>query len=431
MIELILVIVAAVIAGIVIGLLPGLPIWAGVFLLFPLLDHLPLWQIVIMWTGILIGSQFFGSVSALLLKIPGETSSLVYINDVRQLSLSDRLDLIRQTAWGSAIATAIGLIFVAVIFYTTSSLGVISFTQSWIRGLVYLLVIVLLIVNEQRRSVAAFLIALGIALADKTNFALPTWLLVANNITGHITVFSATLSLIILPQLLDFNSYVYNKVDDLITRVKEPLCWSAMIIGSVIGSLSGLLPGASATIASTAAYKLETRSTMERVIAAESANNSAVITSLLPFILFGIPITVDELIISNFFTLQLQELPTAFTLPVFENLRIPDIILLTGMVFGLVFWLLSQQFLPWYARFVQLLHTRLSLLYFGIIAVLIYIDIHTETVNLIQYIAFTVILSVIGIWLQRKKINPIPLLLALVLGDNIVWTFYHCVELYF
>ena len=431
MIELTLVLVAAIVAGIIIGLLPGLPIWAGVFLLFPLLDYLPLWQVVILWTGILIGSQFFGSVSALLLKIPGETSSLVYINDTHKLSLSDRLDLVRQTAWGSFVATGIGLLFVSVIYYTTAAYSIINFTQSWIRGIVYLLVILLLIASEQRKILTALLILLGIVLSDKTNFALPTWLLVANSITGHITVFSATLSLIIIPQLVSSNLYVYDRVDNLITKVKEPLYWSSIFIGSFVGTLCGLLPGASATIASTAAYKMQTRSIMERIVSAESANNSAVITSLLPFIIFGIPITVDELIISNFFALQLQELPTAFAVPVFEGLKIPDIILITGVIFGIVFWILSQQMLSLYAKFVQILHTRLVLLYFGIIAALIYFDIHTETVNLSQYIGFTLLLSVLGIWLQRKKINPIPLLLAIVLGDNIVWTIYHCIELYF
>ena len=109
MLELFLIISIGIISGAIIGLLPGLPAYIVPLILFPFVSQLGIDQILAFWLTTHIGSQYFGSVAAILLKIPGEASSLVYVRDLDRLTITQRLDLIRQTAWGSTIGTLTAL----------------------------------------------------------------------------------------------------------------------------------------------------------------------------------------------------------------------------------------------------------------------------------------------------------------------------------
>jgi TctA family transporter len=74
----------------------------------------------------------------------------------------------------------------------------------------------------------------------------------------------------------------------------------SIVRGSLIGSVAGLIPGASYVISSNLADRIEARIKNEpesRLLAAESANNSAAITVLLPLIFFAVPIIPSEAII--------------------------------------------------------------------------------------------------------------------------------------
>ncbi len=90
MLELFIMLLFGGIAGILIGLLPGIPFYLAPFMLFPFIGNLTVEQILVFWLACQIGSQYFSSVAAILMKIPGESSSLVYINDIPKLSIANR-----------------------------------------------------------------------------------------------------------------------------------------------------------------------------------------------------------------------------------------------------------------------------------------------------------------------------------------------------
>lgn len=428
MIELLVTLLVSVVAGTVIGLLPGLPIWLGVFLIFPWLDLLNPAQIMMYWMGIAIGSQYFGSVSTLLLRVPGENSSLIYVRDTYSMSLQQRLDLVRQTAWGSAMATVISVAVVAVLYAVGSHDSIIAWTTSNVKAVIYLALILLLIITADHRGWAAGLLMMGIGLADKTNQALPVWILQINDAVSHVTIFSAMVALIVIPELLAYRTDRSVQKEKLVGSTDQPLQWWMMLKGTAVGCISGLIPGMTATIGSISAYRFLPGTPAQRIVAAESANNSAIITALLPLLIIGIPITVDEIIVANALTLKLLEMPGVFRAPAIGGMSLGWFTVSVAAIFAVIYFWLSQRFLPVYVRLVELLHTRLRVIYVVMLAWLIYFDVTLNAVNIWTYVIMLVAFSGLGWWLRQRAINPLPLLLGILLGDSMTWTAYHVIS---
>jgi len=112
MLEFLIILLIGLLSGIVIGLMPGIPAYIGPLILYPFLAYLSVDQILAFWLTSHIGSQYFGSVAAILLKIPGEVSSMIYIKDIGKLNTTERLGLVSQTAWGSTIGSMVSLMVI-------------------------------------------------------------------------------------------------------------------------------------------------------------------------------------------------------------------------------------------------------------------------------------------------------------------------------
>jgi len=164
--------VASVIVGCLIGLLPGLPIWVGPLLLIPFIDQLSLAQILIFWVGCSIGCQYFGSVAALLLKVPGEASSLIYLQDIDRLSWAERIETIRQTAWGSFVAS-IGALAVMLVVTWFDPASIMSVGNFAVKFYIYVVMLATLIWFSEHRVWALMLFLIGVLLSEKTNQTLP------------------------------------------------------------------------------------------------------------------------------------------------------------------------------------------------------------------------------------------------------------------
>jgi len=430
MIDLLLTLLISILSGAIIGLLPGMPIWLGIFAVFPFIDSLSAVQIMIYWLGIAIGSQFFGSVSTLLLRIPGENSSLIYLKDTFDLTLQQRLDLVRQTAWGSAFATLFSISIVSVLYFIGTDDSIIKWTSSSVKFSVYIFLISLLIFTADKKIWAFVLLLLGLMLSDKTNLSLPSWVLQINYTISHVTIFSSTLALVIIPEILNYKKSFVDKGEKIFNYTVESIKWNRIVPGSIIGCFSGLIPGMTATIGSITAYKLSKGSVGDRIISAESANNSAIITALLPFLIIGIPTTVDSIMVSNAFSLKLLEIPAVFRQEALFGISLGWVTIFIGLIFSTVFFYLSQRFLSLYVKFLELVHGKLLWAYACITGFLIYFDMSINPINISTYLIIMIVMTVVGVWLKKKDINPLPFLLGLLLGDSILWSTYHVVSIY-
>ena len=109
-----------ILSGLLTGLMPGINILLG-FMLF--LPFVPLDPLCIVLYGIIarIGSQFFGSMAVLYLKIPGEASSYPVLMELKNLKGKDTFRAVMLTNIGSLVATVISsIILFIVLFYNFS-----------------------------------------------------------------------------------------------------------------------------------------------------------------------------------------------------------------------------------------------------------------------------------------------------------------------
>lgn len=414
-----------ILSGMIIGLVPGVGIWAVLVLLFPFIKFFEFWQIIGIWLGTCIGSQYFGSVATLLLKVPGENSSLVFLNDVDRLSIQDRLQLIKETAFGSFFASMVSLVIIFLLLhYSIDAFSVLSSYK--VRAVTYLVLFSALVLVDKNKLTAATLIVVGVLLAEKTDFTLPTWIFKIQEVTTDLTTMSLMLGLLIIPEI--FSRAETNKSILLTTPTQfNPIgieSFKQMWVGTLFGLVGGTVPGQSATFSSILAYNTNKESVKNRIIRSESADNSAVLIGILPLIMIGVPITVDAVLLTNILSIKLVQLPDGLINDL--GLIIPgstvDLILWFILVFSAVFFIMSQTFLTFYVKVVSFIVKHSKILFLLLAGWMIWVDHVIQPIGN-YYWLFLFAASLLGLALKRSNINSIPLILGFVLGDQIYWSF--------
>ena len=104
-----------VLVGTLIGVLPGIGPLATISMLLPLTYTVSPVAALIMLAGIYYGAQYGGSTTAILVNLPGETSSVVTCLDGYQMARQGRAGpALAIAAIGSFIAGTIGTLLIAV-----------------------------------------------------------------------------------------------------------------------------------------------------------------------------------------------------------------------------------------------------------------------------------------------------------------------------
>src|SRR5450631_1520904 len=104
-----------VILGTLIGVLPGLGPIATIAMLLPATFTLPPVSALIMLAGIYYGAQYGGSTTAILVNIPGESSSVVTCLDGYQMARQGRAGpALAIAALGSFFAGCVSTVIIAL-----------------------------------------------------------------------------------------------------------------------------------------------------------------------------------------------------------------------------------------------------------------------------------------------------------------------------
>ena len=94
-----------VLAGTLVGVLPGIGPTAAIALLLPVTFAVTPTSSIIMLAGILYGAMYGGSTTSVLVNIPGESASIVTCIDGYQMARKGRAGAaLGIAAWGSFIA---------------------------------------------------------------------------------------------------------------------------------------------------------------------------------------------------------------------------------------------------------------------------------------------------------------------------------------
>src|SRR5689334_18139472 len=416
--------------GTLVGVLPGIGTIATVAMLLPITFGLPPVGALIMLAGIYYGAQYGGSTTSILVNIPGEAGSVVTALDGFQMAKQGRAGpALAIAAIGSFVAGWAATVLIAVLGAPLTELA-LAFGPAEYFSLMVLGLIFAVVLAKGSVLKAIAMIAFGILLsivgsdietgASRMAFNIPE---LADGL-GFATVAMGVFGFAEIIRNLDAGAemnrdLVQQKITGLMPTRKDLVDSAPAILrGTVLGSILGILPGGGAVIASFAAYTLEKklakdprrfgRGAIEGVAAPESANNAAAQTSFIPLLTLGIPPNAVMALMVGAMTIHgIVPGPQVMT-------KQPDLFwgLIASMWIGNLMLVIIN--LPLVGVWVSLLRVPYRMLY---PAILIFCAIGVYSINNAPADAIMVaVFGFIGYWLVKCDFEPAPMLLGFVLG---------------
>jgi TctA family transporter len=294
--------------GTLIGVLPGVGPLATLAMLLPATFYLPPVPALIMLAGIYYGAQYGGSTTAILVNVPGESASVVTCLDGHQMARKGRAGAaLAIAALGSLFAGTVSTGIIAVASPPLSELALKFLAPEYFSLMVLGLVgSMVLARGSLLNAVAMVLLGLLLGLVgtdvnsgrERFTFDLP----VLSDGIGFVPVAMGLFGVAEILVNLEKrdNRYIGTVIGRLMpTREEFRQATPAVLRGTAIGALLGILPGGGALLASFAAYAFEKKvaadpsrfgqGAIEGVAAPESANNAGAQTSFIPLLTLGIP----------------------------------------------------------------------------------------------------------------------------------------------
>ena len=298
------------IIGTLVGVLPGLGPVATIAMLLPSIYGLDATPALIMLAGIYYGAQYGGSTTAILINVPGESSSVVTAIDGYQMARQGRAGPALATAGlGSFFAGCVGTVIIAAFAPPLTELA-FKFGPAEYFSLMVLGLIGAVVLASGSLIKAIAMIILGLLLAQintdvisgtaRYSFDIPQLTDGIGFITIAMGVFGFGEIIANLGQP-DEDREVFTKDVKGLWPTKEDFSksWPAVLRGTALGSILGVLPGGGALLSSFASYTLEKklagakgqfgRGDIRGVAGPESANNAGAQTSFIPMLTLGIP----------------------------------------------------------------------------------------------------------------------------------------------
>lgn len=413
--------------GTVVGVLPGLGPVATIAMLLPVTYGLTPLGGLIMLAGIYYGAQYGGSTTAILVNLPGESSSIVTCIDGYQMSRQGRAGVALTTAaLGSFVAGTVGTFVVMAFapplselafkfgpaeYFSLMVLGLVGsaalVSGSTLKAIVMVIIGLLfgLVGSDVNSGFVRF--SFGIAeLADGLEFVVLAvgFFGLADimvNLAAHKSESTARRLTSLFPCREDWR------------RMLAPV-----LRGTTLGTVLGMLPGGGAGIAAFGSYAVEKQfskhrkelghGAIEGVAGPESANNAAAQTSFIPMLALGIPSNATmALMIGAMLLHGIQPGPQVMT----GN---PQLFwgLIVSMWVGNAMLLLLN--LPLVGVWVKLLTVPYDWLY---PAIIVFCCIGVYSVNSSGLdVAFAGLFAFLGYVFYKLECEPAPLVLGFVLG---------------
>lgn len=431
------------ILGTIIGVLPGIGPMAGCALLLPLTFGMNPTTAIIMMAGIYYGAMYGGSTTSILIKVPGEVSSVV--------TMIDGCEMAKQGRAGAALATSAIGSFIAGTF-STIGLMVLALPMAEIAlkfgppEYFALMVLGMTMVSSLAGGsvLKAIISALfGLALATvgidlQTGIARFTFNI--SSLLNGIEFVTVAIGLFAVAEVLanagkpqgtekrieSFKGKLWEKEEKLWMTVEEwrrslgPWCR-----GTVVGFFIGLLPGAASTLASFVSYDIEKKISksperfgkgmIEGVAGPESANNSAVGGGMIPLLTLGLPVSgTAAVMLGAFVMFGLQPGPLLFQ-------NSPDFVwaVIASMYIGNAMLLIQN--LPLVGFFAKLLDLPYAILFPLILAFCVF-GVYSMSGNTFD-LWLMIIFGIMGYFMQKHDFPGVPMILALVLGREMEQAF--------
>jgi len=417
-----------VIVGTLIGALPGIGPVSGLSILIPLAFGMNPISAMILMCGIYYGCMYGGTITSVLMNVPGESSSIMTCLDGHAMARQGRAGpALTIAAIASFIAGTFSVVMLTVLAPPIAE-AALSFgpPEYFALTLLGLSAISGLTGKSRAKGYAMALLGLGLAMvgidpidgAQRFTFGNLELMDGLGFLPVAVGMFGLGAVLAMVEQPVELEIMKTSLREMLITA--KDLKDSAMPIarGSIIGFLIGVLPGAGATIATFLAYAAEKRISktpelfgtgmIAGVASPEAANNSSTGGAMIPLLTLGIPGSGTTAVLLGMLTLfSLQPGPLLFT-------KNPDFVwgLIASMYIGNVMLLvLNIAFVP---AFVAVLRVPYKVLA-ALIAVFCLVGVYSVNYS-VQDLWIMLAFGAIGYITLKMDYPQAPLLLALVLG---------------
>ena len=298
-----------VLIGMIIGVLPGLGPAATIAILLPITYGIDPVSAIIMLAGIYYGAQYGGTITSVLLRLPGEASSVVTVFDGFALAKQGKAGTaLGIAAIGSFVGATISIVGLTLLAPVVAGFA-LDFGPPEYAALALLGVLLVATIGSGNKLKALIAGAIGLLLATvgRDNFS------GASRFTFESLQLADGIDFVVVAMgLFGVGEIIYNlearhgkphvpaKVGNVWPSRKDLRQSSGAIgRGSVIGFVLGVLPGGGAVLSSIVAYAVEKRRSktperfgrgaVEGVAAPETANNAAATSSFIPLLTIGIP----------------------------------------------------------------------------------------------------------------------------------------------
>src|ERR1700736_2026201 len=415
--------------GTLIGVLPGIGPLGTIAILLPITYGVAPVGALIMLAGIYYGAQYGGSTTAILVNLPGETSSVVTCIDGYQMARQGRAGpALAIAAIGSFFAGTVGTLLIALagppLAEIALKFGSPEYFSLMLMGLIAAAV---LAQGDMMKSLAMVVMGLllGIVGSD-VNTGVPRFSFGIVELSDGIGFIVVAVGVFAVGEIVKNlgepaeersvfdtqGTHLYPTLDDLKRSI------GPILRGTGIGSFFGVLPGTGPAIASFASYMVEKKlaadpsrfgkGAIEGVAGPESANNADAQCKFIPMLTLGLPASGVMALMLGALTIQgIQPGPEVMT-------QRPDLFwgLIASMWIGNLMLVVLN--LPMIGLWVKLLQVPYRLLFPAIMA---FSAIGIYSVNNSSFeIHLTALFGIFGFVCVKLGFPPAPLLLGFVLG---------------
>jgi putative tricarboxylic transport membrane protein len=438
----ILLILLGVAIGIFMGAMPGLNGPIGVALLLPVTYGLSPANGLLMLGGIYMGATYGGSISAILLNVPGTGESACTAIEGNPLARQGRA---KEALYYSIISSSFGGIIglLAMIFFTPP---LVEMALKFGPAEMFLVAVAGLAVvgSILGKSPAKGFIATGIGLLismvgiDHMSVGGQRLTFGLQYLVMGVPLIPVSVGLFAMTEMINLSMSARTRITaevvqdfSLFQGLKENFKYFKTLFKSaIIGTIIGILPGTGAAISSFVAYGEAKRSSkkdktpfsegnVEGIIAPESANNASVGGSFVPLLALGIPGSATSAIIFGALMIHgLQPGPKLFI----EHAEITYTFML-GMPVSVVFMFLIGTFgIKYFSKIITIPVT------FIIPTVLVFAVVGTySTRNSVSDVLVSIAFAFFGVFFKKAKIPIPPIILGIILGAIVEDNFRRCI----
>jgi len=298
-----------VFVGTAVGVLPGLGPVATIAMLLPATFGLPPVSALIMLSGIYYGAQYGGSTTAILVNLPGESSSVVTAIDGYQMARQGHAGKALATAalgsfFAGTVATVLLALFAPPLAELALKFGPAEYFSLMVLGLV---ASVVLASGSLLNAIGMVILGLLLGLVGTdVNSGLARYTFDMPELADGVNFVIVAMGMFGIGEIIrnlehdESRSLMMKKVSGLMLTKEDFKRIAAPVLrGTFIGSALGILPGGGAMLASFASYSIEKKisknsanfgkGAIEGVAAPEAANNAGAQTSFIPMLTLGIP----------------------------------------------------------------------------------------------------------------------------------------------